>query len=200
MINLLPPEDKRARLREFHLRFAVVGLSLTSGAVLIANVFMVPWFVAARAEVSVAQSEVSARGLEETPKTDNARALLGETNKTIALLKTRLDEKPPTYYVKEVLKPRTPAIQISSFAFSRTLGQSARFVVAGVAETRSSLLAYRDALKALPTFTEVTLPLGDLAKSVDVSFTLTLVPALESSTVPASQSTASPEQEAESGT
>lgn len=197
MINLLPPEDKRARLREFHLRLVVVGLSLTSCAVLIANAFVVPWFVAARAEVSAAQSEASARGLGKTTETDNARAVLTETNKSIALLKTRLDEKPPTYFIQEVLKPRTSAITISSIAFSRTFGQPARFVVAGVAEKRSDLVAYRDALKALPTFTEVTLPFADLAKSVDVSFTLTLIPALESPTVSTPQTTASPEQEGE---
>ncbi len=182
MINLLPQEQKRLLLREFYLRFVVVCLTLGSVGLFIANVFLLPWYVAARAEVSTARGEATVRAGGNAGDTEKAQALLSETNNHVERLQSLLGTVSPMSYVQEVLRARSSSISVESFSFTQPFGQPARLLVTGAAEKRSDLVAFRDTLKASPVFQEVILPFTDLAKSTDVSFTFTLVPKIVATT------------------
>jgi hypothetical protein len=45
----------------------------------------------------------------------------------------------------------------------------------GMARTRDTLVAFGDALRSSPLFSRVDVPIGSLAKSTDITFTLSLL-------------------------
>jgi len=82
----------------------------------------------------------------------------------------------PSTTIVRLIEQMPSTIQLSRISFSDDESKVTRFSVVGKANTRDALITYTDALRATGLFSEVTLPIENLAKEKALPFTLVLVP------------------------
>jgi len=198
MINLLTPEDKRANLKEYHLRF------LTS-AVLLLNIFivvaLVPLLTAniviagkIKNERDVLVSEPTSRLAREqletisdlNKKIDILRASSANTEYKypLSLLFKKIEDK-----ILEISPAEDPVISLKSLSYgvseikkrtSRSSDESKvtvehRLVVSGVAQTRQDFLSFIDILGKEPLFLSATSPITGLVVDRDINFSVNIL-------------------------
>ena len=74
--------------------------------------------------------------------------------------------------IAAVLDKRPSDVRITSLSFTPSIGSKSTMAVKGVADTRSGLVLFTELLEDDELFETVELPVRDLAKSTDISFTI----------------------------
>lgn len=171
MINLLPLQNLRRARREYYMRLmALSGVALAM-VLLSSAAFLIPSYLFARIErdAALATFERLKSALDEGAANDS-RAL----SRTAELLEVaNKDAARAVPQLREILRAQPGGVALSRVAFE--VREQPQFSVSGVAQTREVLLAFRDTLRESETFENVELPIGSLAKAVDIEFSLTIV-------------------------
>lgn len=173
MINLLPENNKKQLLTEYHYRVIVVALIAVIAVIIIGITLLVPSYV-----LSSLQQEASRQTIAGANSTNVAehKKLLDQLNAIKRTLKA-IDEPQhmplaPTVFFTTIVNDKLSAITITSFNY--TLGDKSTASIVGHANTREDLQAFAEKLKNDPTFSAVNLPISIFAKDKDLSFTITL--------------------------
>jgi hypothetical protein len=172
---LLPAEERHALRREYRLRLVIILLFFVSLAALIGIAALVPSFL-----YSYTQEKSAIEGqqvIQKLRKESGADQIENDLVLSQAIAKRILTEKDPVVYnqvVQNILSHRSKGLSITSFALLKDNGTTtaAKISLSGKAATRDSLLQFKNDLLNDKLFTEVDLPLEDLAKSKDVSFNM----------------------------
>lgn len=175
MINLLPPEGKKRVLTNYWIRVASVFLVLIGCSFLITTALLLPtYFYLSFQGNALSRNFTTVEAGSETYAT-----LEKEINLANDISDVLLDEKiyiDVTEVTDQVMGFTSDKISISSVSISKTDGYISEVRVIGRAADRSSLLGFRDTVEAHELFSEVDLPLSDLAKDQDIPFSLKLEP------------------------
>ena len=174
MLKLLTEEEKVKVMREYVLRRAVVIVSALILVVIVGMVGLFPSYILSSAHQNELKERVKVmEELKLVPTEESPQVWLNELNLKLKLLSPSVDLDRPTEFVVMVLEQRMPGIRITGFKWSK---KDVQLSVSGIASDRQSLLTFENRLNASGKFSEVVLPVSNLAKDRDIAFQVKLSP------------------------
>ena len=199
MPNLLPSTEKKRVRREYKLRLATVWLFHLAVLGIIAGIAIFPSTVTLQQRLDqLTDKRDQFAKQEETVKAKELRGTLKRTDTRLAVLEP-YDQHVPVYVlVEQLLTKAGDNVAINGIRYTRSMQtpkeegsdtstdsdtsstsnapdepfEKVTMSVTGVAETRDSLISFKDTLRSLKHFDEVTLPVSNLAARADIKFTL----------------------------
>lgn len=175
MINLLPSEGKKKVIISYWMRVVSVYFMLVGIAFLVVGALLLPtyFYISFQTTALGGGEEAGGEGVLNFKELEAEIDLAND-------LSAVLTETPMYIDVSEVIS------EIQSFAGSKITIQTiaiekdgqivSSVVVTGRAADRASLVAFRDDAEANRLFTEINLPLSNLAEDQDIPFSLSLEP------------------------
>jgi hypothetical protein len=179
MINLIPNEEKKKKVKDFYFRLMVVFLMLLGFAVTIGCVAMFPAYFFSSIKKNLFETKL------ETEKKETIALLNQETVDAIADIKTKLglveQISNNRYIVSEevinkILLKKMSDIKITGIAYDNSPDKGKSIILAGSAESRERLLLFKKALENDGAFKQVNLPISNFVKGTNISFSMTLIP------------------------
>jgi hypothetical protein len=183
LINLLPPERKRAFRRDYFYRLGTVALLLLSALVIIHGIMLLPTYLYLQAVEKTRAAELA--NLNEQladAEQDGTSARLAALKADATHLSRLADTGTASAAVRMVLDVPRSGIAIQNISFtppSATTAADGKMAISGTAATREALRAYSLALSSVPFISKVDLPISAYAKDIDIDFTVTLTGTLK---------------------
>lgn len=169
MINLLPPSAKKLVSREFQLRTVSVSMLVLASLISVLAILMIP----TNFLIFTLASNLSSHLDAAKAAAESYGAMVQNVEETNALI-AYLEADDRTEFSKLLQELDTAAgnsIYLTEFSFDEA---GKKVVISGLADTRSNLANFRTTLESKEKFTAVELPLSNLAKDTDISFTMTI--------------------------
>lgn len=173
MFTLLPQNFKKDLMKEYRLHLLTVATILTLFIITLAICLFLPTFISIKAE----NSKLS---LEEKSLADSiSKKNTDDFSKTLTSLKSDLDlvsipDSKASPIIESLYLHILPGILIQKIEYTAIDAQTFSAGVSGVAATRKILSSFAKELKSEKMFTEVKLPIANLAKETEVSFTISI--------------------------
>lgn len=174
MANLLPTTERKALAIERRWRL-VSAISVLFSIVGLAGIgLLTPSFIAARSTLaSGAERIATTQQLIERQGDGGTWQSVGSINEIITHIKTD-DGNKPSESIAQIIDVLPAGVALHSITWKQ--GDATDTLdIAGVAATRTALIAFGDGLKTTGRFTDVTIPINSLAAQTDLQFRLTLV-------------------------
>jgi len=176
MFKLLTEKDRSKLQREYALRQIT---TITTGLCLVFTIGIVslfPSYLLSSARESEALERFRimeyVRGGNEG---EDARLWLMSTNRKLALLSPKFDEDRPSVVIDNLLKDRDESIKVTVFVWKKS-GDIKELLVSGVARDRQALIRFESDINESGHFSNVTIPVSNLARDKDIEFSLKLLP------------------------
>lgn len=175
MINLIPPAAQLQVKREYWLRVVIVWLFLLGTAGVIIAVLKIPTYALVHNQLSIFADSYETAS-EDSLVFKESEAAVKKANATAKLLQSGV---PVTFseLVTELHSIANESISIETVVLARAEEGVAPIVVGGKSLTRASLAQFNSDLEKSDYFMTAVLPIANLAKDKDISFTITLTPA-----------------------
>lgn len=175
MLNLLTTEERRIIRREYILRLCTVATIFAFFTFVMALASILPAYFYATTEERSKRVNLAALVFESERAGDDSVALeLSRASTILSLLGTDGEEKPKaSEIVREALIARPNGARVDTLSFDMVDGERV-LTIAGIADTRATLIEYSRALTAAPTFLSADVPAVDLAKTRSINFHLTV--------------------------
>jgi len=176
MFKLLTEEERQKVAHEYAMRRAIVILFALI-LVLVAGVIgLLPSYVLSNAR----QNEVLERtriidSSGERGDESNLQAWLVEIDRKLQVLSPVLDTDRPSDFIEKILDQRTTGVSITGFSLLR-VKDKITLSVSGVALDRQTLIAFENRINSSGYFSEVTLPISNLAKDRNIDFQIKFLP------------------------
>ncbi len=176
--TLLPEKELRMLKREYRIRLLIFSIFFTSIAVLIGILSLIPAYMLSYTEEKEALDSIES--LRKNRKQSGLDVITAELKQSDIILKKINSfgkSVPFSQSVSTVLGNRVPGITLHSFQFLNSINTASStmsFTIQGKSGTREALVAFKNKLEADPAVLKVELPVSDLVKSRDISFSIKL--------------------------
>ncbi len=172
MINLLPAAARTRARQEYRRRALALWTFLAAAVAVIASVFLLPTDLMLEQQMAAAHSAESQ--IQTTLQDPALLSSAQEVSASSALLSriSAVAASPrPSAILQLILAARPSGIAVEEISVS-TAGAAASVNLGGIAATRDALLGYKTALLAIPGVGSADFPVGDLAASSTIAFTI----------------------------
>lgn len=173
MINLIPPAGHKAIRTEYLMRVGATYCLLFAAVAILLMVALIPTYVLVRAQMSGAIAH------EGTQKQDTDIVQIendvAQTEAIIAELKKIPDAPRMSTIIHEIEKSAPGGISFDNFTVGHVNNTLGPIQVQGVADRREDLVAFKQALEAHTLFETASVPIADLARDREVTFSMTIV-------------------------
>ncbi|MFA5778056.1 MAG: hypothetical protein WC870_01005 [Candidatus Paceibacterota bacterium] len=179
MINLIPNQEKKKRVKDFYLRLVVVCFVLLSFCVLIGSVSILPSYFLSSVNKNLANKRLEAQKKEPVPLIDQSSLLMIEDlNKKLSLIENAEKNKYPISQkvINEIILKKMADIKINQITYKNSTLDGKKITIRGMAPSRERLLLFRRALEDNSVFKKVDLPISSFVKGFNIEFSLTLIP------------------------
>jgi len=170
MINLIPPGATRIVRKEYVARVLCVWAIILAFSLGASAFTLLPTYVLVSGQLRVTDA---AAAVEENAY-QMAAEELAYAEEIAARLATARDPIPASAILTHIEAAVAPEIALRSLMVAPN-GTGSQIQVVGTAVDRASLQAFTGRLKADPFFENASVPVSDLARENNLSFTLTLV-------------------------
>lgn len=174
--TLLPEKEIKILKREYRIRLVIFLLFFMSCSVLAGIISLVPAYVYSYTREKEVLNRLTE--LQKNREDGGLVAIKKELADTSTMIKKIKDGDSSIIYssiVYNIINHKPVGVSINNFDLSST-GTSATSTISvtmqGKASTRESLVTFRDRLAKDPLITKVELPVSDLAKSKDISYSI----------------------------
>lgn len=179
MINLIPNQEKKKKVKDFYFRLAVVFISMLGFCVTVGIVAILPSYFLSTIEKNLASAELLTQ--KNQPQTELDQDLAVEVNELSRKLTTIDDAQKNRYLVSEkivraVTLEKMSDIKLTKIIFEDTELDGKKVTVLGMAPSRERLLLFRQALEDSAAFGQVDLPISNFVKGSNIEFSLSLIP------------------------
>lgn len=178
MFKLLTEKGRKLVMREYTLRRTIIIISALSLVLIVGLIGLMPSYLLSNTrleEVLERTRIMDDLGLGEK-QDQEAQTWLVSMNKKLKLLSPKLDaDRPSQDFIAKIMEQKTPDIKITTFSWIKTKGKVA-LSINGLASSRQALISFEDRIIASDHFSEVTLPISDLAKDKDINFQIKFSP------------------------
>lgn len=175
MRTLLLEKDRKALRKEYRLRLCAVGFWVVAGTMFLGAVMLMPAYFLADAREDAARAEIARLGIAVPDAGQVPASELGALKGKMKLLEAQNDQTLRMDLLREVLSSKPRSVVITGMhLLSRPDEGTEELTLTGVSATRENLLVFKETLERNPHFTNVTLPVSDLASRTDVEFSITL--------------------------
>lgn len=176
MLKLLTDEGREKVSREYKTRRLIVIFLALIFVSVITVIGLLPSYI-----LSNGREQEAFERLRFTAEVKNQeegrelRAWLVETNKKISVLAPELDVDRPSDFVEGVLNLKLLGIKITNFSWSRAKDKIT-LSISGTASDRQTLVRFEDGISQSELFSDVILPISDLANDRNISFQIKFSP------------------------
>lgn len=179
MYTLLPEQQIKNLTREYRIRLLILGLFCLSGAVWIGIGSLLPSYIISVMQEQAAESHLQqVEKVTQTPVSAGIAAEVAASNANILLIKGAEDPVVFSAIIEDIANQRISGISLNSIQIAHAPADGnpneTSVSIQGVAATRDTLVAFQRALDGDPEFSNVVLPISDLAASTDIEFGITM--------------------------
>lgn len=171
MINILPESGRSIVRREYRTRLVAMFLFLLALLSLAVAVMLLPAYLFATVEAEQAELEETRLLSAKAAGAKTDAEVIVAVNEQIVGLEAFMMAPKPSEALIETLKSAGPSIELVRVSYE---GGASTISLSGKATSRDALLQFSKALQKLPIVDAVDLPVGDLAKNTNVSFSMML--------------------------
>jgi len=176
MFKLLTDETMREVKREYAWHRAIVIIGTLILVFLVVGIGLLPSYVLSNARLNeVIERTRIMNSVGQGEGDPTLQSWLQETSHRLKLLSPKLDTDRPSDYIKKITSQSLKGVHITGFAWTRT-DDGIKLSVNGVAEDRQALITFENRLNASGYFSQVTLPISNLAKDKDIDFQIKFSP------------------------
>lgn len=177
--TLLPEKEMRSLKREYRIRVFITLIFFISCGIIIGIMSLFPAFI-----LSYSQGKDSLDKIETIQKSRESRGIdtiskdLSDNYQMIKKLKTGNGMMKVSEIVFEISKLRPSQISLTSLKIDKekeTATSSISIILQGKAIARESLITFKKNLEGDKRIIKVELPISDLAKSKNISFSVRLI-------------------------
>lgn len=171
-MQLLPAPERKFVRTEYRLRLATVMLGLVFLALLAGSIFLVPSYLlsAQKESASMESARVLKDAIALRGKDDRAGSLKLSKDKMNALVEG-VPLPPANELMAVALRRQSAGIHLTLVSATLSVG-TRTLLLAGIADGRAELLAFRKAVEGEKIFSSVAVPVSDFAKDSGLSFSL----------------------------
>lgn len=172
MFTLLAEQQKKNLYKQYRLRLLIVSMLLLCVVLLISIGLLLPSHIILTIEKRALLEEK--RGQDTMIKTEGSKDL----QNTLAGIKDMLDMVAPDRSavfesLKVMMSNRPPGVTFSSISYERGVNGPSSMTVGGNAITRTALLEFSKSLEKQKIWSDISLPIANLAKESKLTFSLT---------------------------
>lgn len=176
MANLIPPDAKHAIIIGYWLRVITVWFVLVGCALFAVAALKTPTFVLVQSQLRTFSDQYEgARQNEET--FIQVQQALNAANRLSGLLAENKEEIQLSIVINQLDTMAGDDVRISNFQLQKTEAVLNKITINGLANTRTALADFSKNVEAHPAFTEAEVPIANLAKDKDISFSIEVKPA-----------------------
>lgn len=175
--TLLPEKELRALKREYRIRLFIFLIFFMSCSVFVGVVSLIPAYIYSYSQEKESIFNLSA--LKNKMKNSEINNVSKELEQTSLIVKRLMEQNSQIIYsdlINNIAKNKNAGVTINSFNFSSqgNATSSIGAVIQGKAGTRESLIQFKNKLESDPNIISVELPVSDLAKSKNISYSIKL--------------------------
>jgi len=174
MINLIPPAAKKKIVIEYWTRVLTVWLATAAAVLMIASVFLLPSYVLLHTQIAIYAEGSEQRLVEVTEYNTSVAELISASNQARLWLdqKNYTDLLPVINLIENIANP---SIRLESYHLERSdTNQLEPIIITGRASTREALADFRESLLSHADIETAVLPLSNLVRDRDISFSITV--------------------------
>jgi Tfp pilus assembly protein PilN len=179
MINLIPIEEKKRKVKDFYFRLAVVFFAMLGFCAFVASASLLPAYFISVASKNLAIARIEAQKREPVPSVDQgALATMENASNKMDLIEKAEKNKylVSQKIINEILLLKMSDIKINRISYDYSSVGGKEVKITGLAPSREELLLFRRALEDSPAFKNVDLPISNFVKGSDIEFYLSLIP------------------------
>lgn len=179
MINLIPNQEKKKKVKDFYFRLVVIFLAALGFCVVLGIASILPSYFLSVTEKNLTSAKLSAQKNEpETLADQNLSQAVEDLNMKLRLVEEAEKNKYPVSQkvINEIALRKMPDIKISRIVYENDAEGNRKVNVSGVAPSRERLLLFRQILEDNVAFQKVELPISNFVKGSNIEFNLSLIP------------------------
>ena len=179
MINLIPNEEKKKKVKDFYFRLAVVFWAVLGCSMIIASVAILPSYFLSSVKKNLVNTKLEAQKREIDPLLgQETLAVVSDLEKKLKIIE---DAEQNKYIISQsvigkIVLKKMPDIKITGIVYESNYPGSKTISVNGTAGSRERLLLFRRALENDVAFKKVDLPISNFIKGSNIKFSLSLIP------------------------
>ena len=174
MTNLLLEEDRKDIRRDYVLRLGATAAGFLGVFALMSTVFLVPSFALSISKEGSLRERVELLARTTILRSEDPSLLaLSDFNGGLQFLSSRQERQLTNAVLLRVLEAKPSGVSITRLSFARHLDGSADIAIGGLARTREALLFFERRLRDDTLFSDIVLPVSNLANDKDIEFSMT---------------------------
>ena len=175
MLKLLTDEGREKVSGEYKVRRVVVIILALIVITIITIIGLLPSYVlsGSREEEALARLRLTESG--DQKEGQELRAWLAETNKRLSTIAPNLDTDKPSDFIARVIALKPSGIKITGFSWTKAKDK-VTLSLSGTALDRQTLVRFENEIEASGLFSDITLPISDLAKDRNIGFQIKFSP------------------------
>ena len=169
MFKLLTELEKQKVKHEYQRRRSIIILSGLILVLIVGIIGLLPSYVLLSARQNEARESVKVMNSSMEKDEPGLQAWLKSINHKLKLLSPALDTDRPSEIIEKIISIRPADININGFSWKK---ESDKIVLSidGVALDRQALIMFENRIKSTGKFSEVILPISNLAKDKVINF------------------------------
>lgn len=175
--TLLPEKELRALKREYRIRAVIFFLFFLSCSIFLGIISLLPAYIYSYSQEKDSIASLNSLKSKRTnSEVENVSKELEQTSLMVSRLKGKKDQVIYSSIINEIVKNKNSGLTINSFNFSSQSNATSSIstIIQGKAGTRESLIQFKNKLESDPNISDVELPVSDLAKSKNISYSIKL--------------------------
>lgn len=171
MFKLLTEEGREKIRHEYILRRIAVILGTVILALIVGVIGLFPSYLLSKIRYNETLERVTivSKSAQIGEADLELKNWLSETNQRLTLLAPKPETDQPSTFIDQVLKKKVTNVSLKNFTWIKN-NDKLDLSINGVALSRQALVAFEEALSSSEYFSDVILPVSDLAKDKDVNF------------------------------
>jgi hypothetical protein len=180
MINLIPNEEKKKKVKDFYFRLTVVFLTLLGVMMTMASVAILPAYFLSSVKKNLYNTKLETEKKEVSIQEDEATlSAISDLKNKLSLIESSKTKK---YLISEevinqILLKKTSDIKISGISYDFDASKGKTIKISGTASSRERLLLFKRTLEDGGTYKKVDLPISSFVKGTNINFSIVLTPA-----------------------
>lgn len=179
MINLIPNQEKKKKVKDFYFRLGVVFIAMLGVCVFIAALAITPSYFLSSIEKKLANEKLETQNGEPVPAADaDSLKIMENLDAKLRLIEDSEKNSYPVSkkIISEIILQKMPDIKIARISYENDPISGKEVNIHGIAPSRERLLLFRRALEDDVAFKSVDLPISNFIKGSNIEFYLKLIP------------------------
>ncbi|MFA5792068.1 MAG: hypothetical protein WC884_03470 [Candidatus Paceibacterota bacterium] len=179
MINLIPNQEKKKKVKDFYFRLTVIFFLALGICILIASFSILPSYFISSIKRDLANTKLEMQKNEPILLIDkNFITIIEDLNKKLDLIENVQKNKylVSQKVINEIVLRKMSDIKINQISYEDNLLSGKTISIHGMAPSRERLLLFRRALEDDVAFKKIDLPISNFTKGSNIEFYLNIIP------------------------